>query len=442
MGGVFRATNAIPEGKTLNAPIRIETLPENTRPGSRNGTTTPRGVKDDNPQGRRDAVSYTVGPGAGEVQIDVSAGDDSPVDADTILNRFERGARARLKPETIKRYRARFTAFALEINLNEVSMQALAGKRGNDIVLEFLNKHPQRSWRFLLGMLKTIWIFGVGKPFPVDVKTQIKKLPTVQRGKSPSDNIIRQWAEELNKHELDIQDKLVWLLIAEHGWRPSHVARLKWRNIQYKSDLKAGHDRPYSIEADGAQEGFKTSSPIAAKLCPDVVDTIERYASQVTNRLPDQPIIMSNGHPITQSNILRIFQALSKRYNLPKLRAKDLRHWVATTCRKVGLSKQSCAKLMGHDSSTGRWMMDWYDNPQDVDTLDEQGAKLPRGTLGTLDLMGGTATIEKNDGLPDAAVDLLKAYLDGKLNTFEFSNRMESIRMRLKDPKPQELLTP
>ena len=348
------------------------------------------------------------------------AGADALVVVDAIVEHFEKGVRVRLRTDTITRYRERFTSFAKKVRLARYTRRQLAGRKGKALILGYLDQHPKGSWRWLIAMLKAFWAFGLGIPFPLDVKVDIGKLPRIQREESPPDGTVKSWAEAL-KHEVVTYLLLIWLLISQHGWRPSHVARLKWRNVQYDSQGK-----PFSIIADGTREGFKTASPIATRLAPNVAEALAEWSRKTPDHLPEQNILLVQGHPLKQHNVMDAFISLRKRWNLPKLRPKDLRHWVATTCRKAGLSKQSSAFLMGHDSAAGGAMRDWYDNPQLADVFDEQSARLPGGPLGLLE----PPEVKLVEGFPEEAVGLLRAYLDGQIGTMEFSGKMEVLKMK------------
>ena len=75
--------------------------------------------------------------------------------------------------------------------------------------------------------------------------------------------------------------------------------------------------------------------------------------------------------------------------------------------------------------------MDW------VLLLDEQGARLPQGPLGFL----SPPEVKVIECLPEDAVGLLWAYLDGQIGTMEFSGKIEAFRMK-RAAKPEALLTP
>ena len=115
---------------------------------------------------------------------------------------------------------------------------------------------------------------------------------------------------------------------------------------------------------------------------------------------------------------------LRKRWDLPKLRPTDLRHWVATQCRKAGLSIVASALLMGHDAASGGAMRDWYDAPRLEDLLDEQYAKLPRGPLGAVK----PPEVEIQSDLPPKARELMAAFLRGELGELELAQALAQVR--------------
>ena len=103
-----------------------------------------------------------------------------------------------------------------------------------------------------------------------------------------------------------------------------------------------------------------------------------------------------------------------------------MRHWVASACRKAGLSKQASAYLMGHDPTQGGAMRDWYDSPQLEDVFLEQAKMLPRGPLGTLE----PPNVQLVDGIPSEVLELVKAYITGELPTLQFMEKIEAARLR------------
>jgi hypothetical protein len=82
---------------------------------------------------------------------------------------------------------------------------------------------------------------------------------------------------------------------------------------------------------------------------------------------------------------------------------------------------------MGHDSTQGGNMTDWYNSPQLQDMLDEQASRLPYGPLGLLN----PSTVEIEGGLSKDVASLVSAYLAGQTGTMEFANTMEKVKTQL-----------
>ena len=114
----------------------------------------------------------------------------------------------------------------------------------------------------------------------------------------------------------------------------------------------------------------------------------------------------------------------------------DVRHWVASVCRRAGLSKQASAALMGHDSAAGNSMRDWYDSPQIIDLLEEQARLLPDGPSGYI-----CPKVEIAEGVPEEVISLVSRYWEGKVATMEFANAIETLRLRHLE-KPVNMLEP
>jgi integrase len=255
-------------------------------------------------------------------------------------------------------------------------------------------------------------------------------------------------------NERDPYLRLIWLLIAQYGLRPSHVSRLRWGNIRLDSE-----GNQTEIVADGHTEGFKTAAPVAAALTKQVVDALLEWKAIYPGEVGSEKLILprrlANGQyrgpktlntahdprrsknplEMTTGELLGHWMRLQKKWGLPKLRPHELRHWVASVCRKTDLSKPASAYLMGHDSASGGAMRDWYDNPAVIEALDEQRMRLPEGTLGYLD-----PNLVLVDEVPPSALALVKDYFAKRVGTLELVNRLEDIR--LKTVEQREVLSP
>ena len=403
--------------------------PAHVEPGAEDGDNSAPGKQHDS---REPSLAGTtpLGTGEGGSAQDTlgSTADDPAVRTEDVLRRFAESSRARLRPETLKRYSGAFHRFAEGTDLDTLTRRRLAGPRGRRILLEHLEHVPRRSWRWTVAALKAVWTMGLNLPWPLDPKRDLGRLPPTRRRESPPDVAVKAWSDAL-VHEADPYLRLLWLLVAQHGWRPSHVCRLKWHHVRLDS---AG--RPVAIVADGTEAGFKTSAPLAARLAPDVVEALEAWQRAAPEVLSEQPVLSrrsSTGRVAPSrengADSLRVhWNRLRAKWHLPALRPVDLRHWCATACRRAGLSKQASAYLMGHDPTAGGAMRDWYDAPPLEDVFAEQAERLPHGPLGLLE----PAAALLADGLPKEAVKVLQAYLAGELGTMELATRLEAVRLK------------
>jgi len=355
-------------------------------------------------------------------------GDDSPLRVSEVMERFRQQTRTRLKADSQKEYLRAFRRFAKNADLESYTRRQLSGPKGRMLILAHLDKLPKPSWRWAVAAIKPVWTYGLNLPWPIDSKRDLPKLPRVRRRQSPPDAQVKTWAKAL-ANEKDPYLRLLWLLLAQHGWRPSHVCRLKWRSVQYDDQGK-----PVAIVADGVQESFKTCSPVAARLAPDVVEALQQWREKAEMVSPDGPVLpwrsvkgrLMCSRDQTHGAFSTHWQRLERKWQLPHLCPTHLRHWVATTSRRAGLSKQATAYLMGHDATQGGAMRDWYDSPQLQDVFDEQAARLPYGPLGLLE----PPTVELEGGLSKEVVSLVSAYLAGQTGTMEFASMMEKMRLQ------------
>jgi integrase len=346
----------------------------------------------------------------------------------------------RLRETSMKDYAWRFKRFARDAQLEQFTRKQLATGRGKALILNHLQNTSKASWRPTLAMLRTVWVYGLNLPWPIDVRTDIPRLPHVKRGESPEDGLVKKWADAL-QHETDPYLQLVWLLIAQHGWRPSHAAGIRWSDI--RNDLQG---RPAVIVAYGTEstDRFKTSSPVGVKLSPAVIDALEAW-KRAQKPFPEDPVLpwsSKKGKPdpkrIQDNREFGIhWHRLALKWGLPPLRPKDLRHWTAGVCRRVKMSKQASALMMGHDSTRGGSMRDLYDNAPIDQLLEEQAQLLPKGTLGFLE---PPPKVELLDGVPSDAIQVLKDYLEGHSGVMDVISKLEDIRTRPK--KVEQLLAP
>jgi integrase len=281
-------------------------------------------------------------------------------------------------------------------------------------------------------MLKSVWTIGVRLPWPINNKVDIGRLPKPRPEPTPPNAPVKEWAEAI-ANERDPYLRLVWLLIAQHGWRPSHAVGVRWSDVQYDEQ-----SHPYSIISSGAGAVFKSYAPVAVRLAPDVVRALEEWAKIHPDPNGNAFILPYRGlrAELDATRQMRSVEfryhwlALQKKYGLPKLTSKSLRHWVSTQCRKAGLSKRASAYLQGHDADGGSSMRDWYDNVPIEEIFLEQGECFPNGPLATVLPM----SVELIPDIPPEAVSLLSQFLSGELDSYEFMPLIVNVRKKMDQP--------
>jgi len=370
--------------------------------------------------------------GSGDITKAFEAADDLPLRIAEVIERFRQATKLRLRPDSAEQYAAVFRRFAKGVNLESYSRKQLSsGPKGRTLIIDHLDKIPEPSRRYVVAALKPVWVNGLTLPWPVDSKRDLAPFPRVERRESPPDTDVKAWAKAL-ANEKDAYLRLVWLFTGQHGWRPSHVCHIKWRNVQY--DVKG---KPVAIVASGTKEKFKTCSPVAVRLAPDVVEALQQWkkeAEEVEKVSPNEPILpwksvtgrLERSREQMYGEYLVHWERLKKRWQLPDLCPSDLRHWVATTSRKAGLSIPATAYMMGHDASQGGVMRSWYDNPQLQDIFDEQAARLPNGPLGLLN----SPAVEFEGGWSKEEASLMNAYHAKQLTPMEFVNALEKLEQQ------------
>lgn len=352
-----------------------------------------------------------------------------PLELEGILERFDQATRLRLREPTRRTYSIVFRRFWLEMKLDGVTKRQLSTKRGRDELLSFLAAIPKPSLRTVISAIASVWKNGIGLPWPVDSKGDLPRLPRVRRRSTPSDGIVRKWHEAVRR-EPDVYLRLEWLMLAQHGWRPQHLCKVKWKYV-----LRDERGRPYALIADGSEEEFKTHASIASRLCPEVVETLAEWEKLVPDASPDGPILpfrdrarrLSVGTEQSSENVRAQWRRLQEKHSLPLLLPCHMRHFVSTACRRAGLSKQATAYLQGHDPTQGGSMRDWYDAPLVEDALDEQAERIPNGPLGVIE----SPEIEVTDGLPKEVSAMVSQFLDGSTGTLELMNALEKCRVNI-----------
>ena len=398
----------------------------------------------------------------GKTGQDAEREEDLPLNIDKIILRFDEMSRNRYRGTTPRYYRWQFRRFAKYAELEKYSRRQIAGPLGKRLILEFLSTLPKRSVKFANAGIKSVWKRGIGLPYPVEPDMDLDRPPKTMPRNVPPTKVIKEWAEAL-EHEKDPYHQLLWLLEVNYGWRPSHICKMKWRNVQWDES-----GIPLTFIGDGARESYKNNSVIVAAIYPEVMKAlIEIRKMENYDPSPEKPIlpfrylkrgdfvscqaiIDHRNSPTCRKHPYKIrttpteqdtqgldshWTYLMGKYSLPKLRMCDIRHWVSSTCKKAGIPKDVACRIMGHDPEAGKDMQDWYSCMTIEDIVDVQRIKLPNGPLGTL-----SVEISISSDIPAEVASLWLKYSTGQIGLNNLMNEIEMLKNR-QTVKPPEMET-
>jgi len=366
------------------------------------------------------------GPGTGENQTNNRANLDAFVDLEASIERFlDRSQDIIRSGESRRRYLQVIRRFDTKCDVSKYTRRQLAGKIGKRLILTFIRTESRKSQAGDLSALRALYRFGLDMPFPVDNKVDLGgRLAKPDRGMTPPDSLADPWTKAI-ENESDPYSRLLVRLTWQYGWRPSHLAHLKWHNI-----IRDIEGKPLSFKASGVDEGFKTDSPIVAIVTPDVASDLAAWLTSCPNSVPDKPIL---GHSIrgeptdkttTTYQIEQIWRRFRKKWNLPKLMPHDARHWVSTTLRKGGLIGPPRKAWMGHNSRIRGDMSSDYDNEPDEQLLEQQRLKAPNGPLGIYRNLHAVVT----EAVPIELERIWTAIKDNKIGVLEAVQQLDSLR--------------
>jgi len=403
---------------------------EDSASGSVNvlGTHSPTECEDrDNSHSLKGENEPGSEPGPGTVENRPATDDREnglPLELDKILERYCQNPIVRMRSEaTREAYVKQFRRLAEYIRIEQYTRRQLAGPKGKHLLLDHIATNiPLRSRRPVLSALAGVWKVGLNLPWPIDLRNDIGKLPRTRRRETPQESVVKVWYQRL-KDESRPYVKVLWLLIAQFGLRPGHVVKLRWSHLRYDEQ-----GLPCEIRANGADEGFKTFADLDCHIPPDLARALVQLRKWLKDSSESDPILPKMAHGRVKHQQLSSgkllwghWNQIRARYDLPKLRMADLRHWVASRCRDEGLSEQARAYMQGHEQPI-RNMGDVYDNRSVETNLARQAQKFPHGVLGTFEKVD----LEVMPDIPKDLLDLLVGYHDGKVGVLDLIARLDA----------------
>jgi len=367
--------------------------------------------------------------GTSEIFANVEIADgDSLVNVEQVIDNFKRLAGLRLRGDTPKMYEQIFRRFTEAVNLEQYTRRQLAGNKGKELLIGFLldkSKVPEPSRQKYNSGLKVVWTEGLNIPYPI-TRRHLGELPEVQRRQSPRDSVVIPWINAL-EHEEESYLKALVLMIFQLGVRPSHACLFRWKHVSFGLDGK-----PETIMTTGREPGNKRMTPIKARLPPDLAEALVELKKVIPDAMPEDPILphrkkdgqFERNIPMKRELYAIQWYRFEQKHLLNHLRPVDMRHWVATTCRKAGLSLPARNALQGHKFN-GENQGERYDNPQDIDILEEQARILPYGSIGFI-----CPKMEVTQALPVELTEALSGCLNGEIMPSQLMERVTAYLVR------------
>lgn len=353
--------------------------------------------------------------------------DDSLVDLDKSIERFHDQSKMLVRSSQSQyRYERVVRLFDEQVNLGQYSRRQMAGPKGRQLVKAFLNEVRPKSQAGALSALRCWARYGLGIVLPID-KSDTGLLPKPDRGMAPVNKVVEPWIEAL-EHEKDVYVRLLVRLELTYGWRPSHLSCMKWRNLVWNGD------EPSHFYASGVTERFKRPSPILAIVTPDVGNDLLEWHRICPDTSPDKPLLPTKyvgGKIVIKQSLpghLRdIWNRFGRKWTLPKLTMRSLRHWGSVQLRKGGLTGPPRMAWFGHDSRIRGDSSSDYDHEIPDDILEQQRLKVPGGPLAVYRQMH----LGLVDATPKEAHQLCDAYIADKIGDMALLESLHRIRLKV-----------
>jgi integrase len=304
--------------------------------------------------------------------------------------------------------------------------------------MECLKTISRDQWRYAISALKDFWKNGLRMDWPeADVKAFVGRLPPTGRNFAPRDHVVSPWCAAIEK-EPDIYRKMIVILVADFGYRPDHLYKLKMEDLQ--TDENGNLD---AIVADGNKRKFKTDATVATYLPPEVRTVLKEFNEKVGGRRPNDSLIpyrRSNGRielsrSVNGQVLYREWHRFERTWALPSLNPNAFRHFVCRTCESVGLSKSASGYLVGHDTRQGETYRNWYANLDVEEALEEQRRKIPNGVMGLI----RAPKVDLAEEIPSQLLSLCLEFIEGKIGDLDFASKAGIIRTQMVAEEPKRI---
>src|SRR5439155_25037423 len=137
----------------------------------------------------------------------------------------------------------------------------------------------------MLASLTTVWLYGLGIPWPLDTKRDFgKTLRGHGARRTPKDDEIEPFYRA-TENETDAYLKALFAVVLSIGPRgANHIGKLTWQAVQFVDG------KPRAIVADGAEYDFKTTAWLVAYLPPFASVALAAWRAQSKDTKDSAPI--------------------------------------------------------------------------------------------------------------------------------------------------------
>ncbi len=379
-----------------------------------------------------------------------SEGVSTPIDSEKVIERFKENTALRFKPgsETAEKYAEQWLRFVKRTRLEEFTPNQLKAKDrdgpewqtvGGRLLLRYMREgipdaRKPATRNVILASLKTVWIYGLGIPWPLDVRRDFGRTLRGNGARiTPKDGEIEPFFRA-TESENDPYLRSMMAVQLSCGLRSAnHLGNLTWRAIQWEGA------KPYAIVAAGQECGFKTDALLAAYLPPFASEALAAWKAQTPTDLPeDAPIwpmrpcegtVKDFLKPHDRKTLVNLFTRWKVRHRIEsRLTLMFFRHWVKRKAEQAGLDPSTADYLQGHQPKTDGGLS--YGKVRDWETVvDEQRSKWPDGPLGFA--FGPKVQVLDEDAPYLRLIADLKA---GRLSELEFAMAVAKVKANSQVP--------
>ena len=343
-----------------------------------------------------------------------------------VETRFRAETGARLRPRSQDQYWNTFLAFARDVHLEQFSLKQLQGKKGRELILSHVPKVKPHSRRHALAAIKKVWRKALAIQWPIE-NDDLERFPDPRPIRAPKRDIVELWVHAADS-EQDLYEKSWFWTEQTDGLRPAD----QQAELCRKHLVRNAMGKIVGILAEDPQEmGLKRDAPIEAGMPPELADVLDAWLAKHPSGDENAPIwpwratgdgrIIPSRKP-TPDGIERMRRKFAKRWHLPWVTSKAMRHFVITTLEDAGMPKTLRHLWRGHKAESGDMDAQYGQRAQPEDTFMAQLRYLPSGPRGTF------LKVERTqEGVPKEWTELYLKIASGQVDRFDAMDKVKTL---------------